>query len=222
MTKKKSVLVFLLLVTGTFLFAAKGLIVAQKYNTGKASEQVTVTWYITETQCKLKMQFGDKEIQPINSFFLPDIQNHKFYTYSDGVTATGGTKTYYTIPVSSIQDNANAASLERTGVTKIISGYNCEKMLVSAAGKQTEMWVTKDFPAQMFRFAAFFKSSTELKGLASNHTPGVPLVSVTKGNTGQVVNSYELISVTTAEIPESEFAVPSEYKSAEEVSKQKK
>lgn len=222
MKTKKSFFTLLLLLSGSVLFAAKGLIVVQKYHTGKTDEQVTVTWYVTNTQCKLKMQFGDKEIQPLNTYFLADIKSGNLYTYSDGVVVTGGSKTYYSIPVQQIKSSVATATVERTGTIKNIQGFNCEKMIVTSAGQQTEMWVTKDFPIDLYRYSNFFKNSIELQGLAASSIQGVPLVSSTKNNLGNIAKGYELVSVTSADIPDSEFTLPADYKSAEEVSKQKK
>ena len=43
---------------------------------------------------------------------------------------------------------------------------------------------------------------------------GFPLSSFTKDESGKVINSYELISVSSTEILDEEFTVPAEYKSA--------
>lgn len=217
---KKTYSILLLSLITAIAFAGKGIVVTQKYNTGKEGQNVTVTWYVTETQCKLKMLYSDKDINTVN-YFIPDMTNGKLLSYTEGATPAGVPKTYYSIPVSGIKSAVEAPVVERTGETKTINGINCEKVIAKTATTVTEMWVTKDFKAEYYRFAAFFKNSNELKALSANSIKGFPIVSTTKDNSGKVVNAYELVSVSTTEIADSEFTVPSDYKSAEEVSKKK-
>jgi hypothetical protein len=217
--KKTYSIIFLSLVTA-IAFAGKGLVVTQKYNTGKDGQSVTVTWYVTETQCKLKMLYSDKDINTVN-YFIPDVSSSKLLSYTEGATPAGVPKTYYSIPVSGIKSALEASVVERTGETKMINGMNCEKIISKTATTTTEMWVTKDFKADYYRFASFFKNSNELKALNESSIKGFPLVSVTKDKSGKVLNAYELVSVSATEIADSEFTVPSDYKSAEEVSKKK-
>lgn len=208
---KKSITFLFLLVSG-LIFAGKGLIVTQKYNSGKDGQQITVTWYITETQCKLKMQFSDKDVNT-TTYFIPDMKNNQLLSYSDAAAA-GAQKTYYGIPVQNIKAEIEPLRVERTGEAKTISGINCEKIIARSGSTITEMWVTKDFNADYYRFASFFRSSYELKALSGGSMKGFPLSSVTKDNTGKVINSYELVSVSSVEIADSEFVVPAEYKSS--------
>ncbi len=218
---KKQLILFVLLVTGGFVFAAKGLVVTQKYITGTDGQHITVTWYVTETQCKLKMLFSDKDVNSV-TYFIPDAEGSKLLTYSDGPVPAGSVKTYFSIPVKDIKtDTENKVNVQRSGELKTLSGMNCEKMVVNSGNTVTEMWVTKDFTADYYRFASFFRSSYELKGLSEGKIKGFPLSSVTRDNTGKVLNGYELISVTSADLADTEFTVPAEYKSAEEVKAKK-
>lgn len=213
---------FLLLLLGTsVVFAGKGLVVTQKYSTTVEGQNVTVTWYVTETQCKLKMLFSDKDVNTTN-YFIPDVMSSKLLTYSDGAVPAGASKIYYSFPVAEIKGTLEASTIEHTGEIKQIGGMNCEKILAKTGNNFTEMWVTKDFKTDYYRFASFFKNSYELKALSEGRIKGFPLSSVTKDNSGKVINAFQLLSVSSTEISDTEFNVPAEYKSADEVGKAKK
>ena len=218
---KKHFLLFVLIVANAIVFAGKGLVVTQKYSTSTEGQNVSVTWYVTETQCKLSMHFSDKDVNTV-SYFIPDVKSGKMLAYTDGPTPSGVSKVYYSVPVASIKGDVNTSVTERTGETKMIGGMNCERIVAKSPNWVTEMWVTKDFKGDYYRFASFFKNSYELKVLSEGSIKGFPLASVTKDNGGKVINSYELVSVSSSEISDTEFHVPSEYKSADEVSKEKK
>ena len=217
----KNLITFLFLLITATTFAANGLVVVQTYSTSVEGQQVSVTWYVTEAQCKLKMQFSDKDVNT-TSYFIPAAKSSQLLTYSDGATPAGLSKVYYRIPVTDIKGAVDGSLAERTGETKSIGGMNCEKVIAKSANSITEMWVTKDFKGDYYRFASFFKNSYELKALSESSIKGFPLSSITKDNSGKVISSYELVSVSSTEIADTEFKVPAEYKSADEVSKAKK
>jgi len=121
--------------------------------------------------------------------------------------------------VQSIKGNAETFTIEKTGETKTISGVLCEKALAKTGSGVTEMWLTKDFGADFFKYAAFFKSSSELQALGQARIKGVPVSSSTTDNSGANISTYELISLVSKDIPDSEFTVPAEYKAAEEIKK---
>ena len=203
------------------LFAGKGLVITQKYNDpATKGESITVTWYVTETQCKLKMSVADDKINT-NTFFIPDVAGAKLMMYSDGTPPAGGKRTYYTMPVQSIKSNIEVSrvSVNKTGSIKTIGGFVCEQLIIKTNRSTTEMWVTKDFRADLYKFYPFFQSSYELLGLNQESIQGVPLESVTKDNGGAIINSYELVSASNSELGNDAFVVPSEYNSADAFAK---
>jgi CYTH domain-containing protein len=210
---KKQLTILFLLIAGAS-FAGKGLVVTQTYNSAKDGQHISVTWYVTQTQCKLKMQFSDKDVNT-TSYFIPNAQNNQLVTYSDG--AATAQKVYYSIPVGGIKANVETPTIERTSQTKELGGVLCEKIIAKTANATTEMWVTKDFKGDYYQFASFFKNSYELKALSAGAVKGFPLASVTKDNTGKVLNSYELVSVSSTEIADTEFTAPADYNNAAEV-----
>lgn len=215
---KRSIILLFLFISATIAFAGKGLVVIQKYSTGTGDQNISVTWYITETQCKLKMQFSDKDVNTV-SYFIPDTKANTLLTYAEGNTPAGTPKTYFAIPVQNIKASTESFSLQRTGETKEVGGMSCEKIIATSNSSITEMWVTKNFNANYFQFASFFKNSSELKALSDGKIKGFPVSSVTKDNTGKVISNYEMVSVSSTDIADTEFKVPTEYKSVEEITK---
>lgn len=208
------------------LFAGKGITVTQKYSgPDSKNASVNVTWVVSETQCKMKMNFQDADVNT-NTTFIPNLNTGKLITYTESDLPANMPKVYFELPVQNIKPvsemNASRVSVTRTGETKNISGFKCEKLVVKTNRNTTEMWVTTDFNTNYYKFYPFFQNSFALMGLSEESIQGFPLESVTKDNGGNVVSSYELVSASLTEINGSEFNAPADYKSAEEVSKAKK
>ena len=204
-------IVFLLLVSAS-LFAGQGIIVSQKYNSPENKGTVTLTWYVSETQCKVKMDMQSSEVNA-TSWFIPDLANSKLLSYGEGPLPAKVPKTYYSIPVQNIKgtNNASRVSVNRTRETKTISHMTCEKIVVKTNRSTTEMWVTTDFKTDFYKYYGFFQSSYELMGLNEESIQGFPLESVTKDNTGKVISSLELSSVTQSNLSPADFTVPADY-----------
>ena len=177
----KNSITFLFFLIATATFAANGIVVTQTYSTSVEGQHISVTWYVTDAQCKLKMQFSDKDVNT-TSYFIPEANSRQLLTYSDGATPAGLSKIYYRIPATDIKGTVDGSLAERTGETKNIGGMNCEKVIAKSANSVTEMWVTKDFKGDYYHFASFFKNSYELKALSESSIKGFPLSSITKDN----------------------------------------
>ena len=206
----------LLLMLSTGLFAGKGLIVTQKYSDPhQKGASITVTWYVTDGQCKMQMHYADDKMNT-TSYFIPDVTNSRLLTYSDGKAPGAPQNTYYTVPIREIKGDNDQGHINvtQTGETKTLAGMLCEKVIVKTPASTTEMWITKDFKADFYTFHPYFQSSYELMGLEEKELKGVPLQSVTKDNAGVVINSYELVTATSADLKPSDFTVPADYKLA--------
>lgn len=215
MTKYTSFL--LLLVTALFSNAGNGIIATQKYTDANTKANITVTWYVSESNCKMKMEFSDEKVNSVN-WFIADAANTQLLTYTEGAVPAGVSKMYFAIPLQNIKAaGAGAASIkvEKTGETKTISGINCEKMVIATEQHVTEMWVTKDLPVGFYKFTSFFQNNFEMAGLNAEKISGFPLQSVTKDKSGKVINSYSLVSASSSELSPNDFTVPGEYKLAE-------
>jgi hypothetical protein len=214
---KKILSVVFAVVISTGLFATKGLVITQKYTDATAKgAAITMTWYVTETQCKMKMSYADGDVNS-NTYFIPDIAGAKLLTYSDGVAPGGGERKFYSVPVQGIKPaiEVSRVSVNQTGETKTIGGMLCQKVIIKTNRTTTEMWITQDFKADFYKFYPFFQSSYELLGLNDQSLQGVPLESVTKDNGGTVISSLQLVTVTNSDLSAGDFTVPAEYRSAD-------
>ena len=213
---KNLVAVFFALLTGTGLFAAKGLVITQKYtDPHQKGANITVTWYVSETQCKMQMAYTDDKMKTTSSF-IPDVANSRLLTFSDGKAPGAPQNTFYAVPIQNIkgENEGGHVTVTQTGETQTLAGLLCEKVIVKTHQTTTEMWITRDFKPGFYKFSSYFQSSYELMGLEEKELSGVPLQSVTKDISGAIVNSYDLISATSADLSALDFTVPAEYKLA--------
>lgn len=210
MKKFNSILALLLLTL--FSFAEKGIVVKQSYTDANLKATVTVTWYVTESACKMKMEFNDDKLNSVN-WFIPDFSSKQLLTYAEGQVPANAHKSYFAIPVSGIKaaKSNTAVKIERTGETKMLGGMNCEKIIARSSSATTEMWVTKDFTAGFYKAASFFSNSNELNALNAEKISGVPLESTTKDSSGKIINAYSFTSASSVQLSASDFKVPAEY-----------
>jgi hypothetical protein len=219
---KKSFAFFSLLFLVSALFAGKGLIVTQNYTTATAGQHITVTWYVTDSRCKMKMLYSDKDVNT-TTFFIPELSSGKLLSYSDAPVPANSAKAYFALPVQNIKSRIGfTLSVEKTGEVKTVAGVKCEKVIAKTAENITEMWVTAEGGTACAKFAPYFKSSYEFAALAQGNIAGFPVESVTKDASGNVISTYSAVSVSATDISDTEFAVPADYKSAEELAKSKK
>lgn len=101
-------------------------------------------------------------------------------------------------------------SISKTGETKTILGYDCEKFLFTQKDMKGEAWMTKELGAFMF----FMESQEEMPGwqtevLDAGYFP----LHVTQHDTRKNVTSvYDVIKVTPMKLSDDLFEVPSSYK----------
>jgi len=218
---KKIFSVFFAVALSTGLFASNGMVITQTFkDAGNGGASVTVTWYVSQTQCKLKMAYADDKVNT-TTYFIPDAASGTLLTYSDGTAPGAQQKNYFSIPVQNIKSNADVTrvNVTRTGETKTLGGMLCEKVIIKTNRSITEMWLTTDFKPDFYKFSPFFQSSIELLGLNQDGIQGVPLESTTKDNAGTVISSYTLVSAQNTELNAGDFTVPSDYKSAGDATK---
>jgi hypothetical protein len=211
---KKIFSILFAVVVSTGLFASKGMVITQTYtDAANRDAKITVTWYVSQTQCKMSMAYADGKVNS-TTFFIPDGAN--LLTYSDGIAPGAAQKNYFSIPVQSITGNSDISrvTVTHSGETKTLGGVLCEKVIIKTNKTLTEMWLTSDFKPDFYKFSPFFQNSIELMGLNQEALQGVPLESVTKDNGGVVIGSYTLVSAQSTELGTGDFMVPSDYKNA--------
>lgn len=196
-------------------FAGKGIIVEQKFTGSTAlGTSITITWYVTDNACKMKMTFSDGTTKTVSDF-IPDPKGSQLLLYNEAGAPSTGVKTYFVTPLSSIKPPANVDAtglkVNRTGETQNINGVKCEKVIVNTTTTETEMWVTTDFKCNFYQFASYFRNSYELLGLSAEKMKGFPVKSVTKSLDGTVLSNYDATSVSQTDLADTEFQVPAEY-----------
>lgn len=215
---KNIALIIVALFTAMQAWAIDGIVFTQKYtSTANAGANITVTWYVAEGKCKMKMEYADKNMNT-TTYFIPDAASGAILTYTDGAVPAGQKQTYYSVPLSSIEANATAKAsrvkVVNTGETKTVSGLVCEKVKVFAADNETEMWVTKDFQANFYEFYKYFRNDFALLGLNEASIKGVPLEITTKDLSGNVLVSATSVSASKQNLSEDTFKVPAGYELA--------
>jgi hypothetical protein len=205
-------------------FAAKGYVFTQKY-IGVSNTNITVSWYVTENNCKMKMIFGNGQLNS-TSWFLPDMEGGQLLSYNEGPVPPGVQKAYYKLPIDKLRVNSSnevtRIAVQKTSESKEIGGLTCEKYIIKTNKTETEVWVTKKFSPAFYRYYPFFKDHAALAGLSEEKIAGFPIESVTKDLTGKTISAYQFISVNEAELSDADFKVPAEYKSAEEIQQNSK
>lgn len=218
----KFLITTLTLFVTVFCFGGNGLVVTQKYFDNNVQQHVTVTWYVSGTLCKMKMNYADEKVSTSN-WFVPDYAGHNLLIYTEGNVPTGAKKAYYTVPVTDIQPDKSKdysrVKTQKTGEQKVISGMKCEKIVATTNKSVTEIWVTQEFTPDYFLSFPYFRNSAELNALYDGGIKGFPLESVTKDLSGQILYSYTLISAENTNLSETDFKVPSEYEDARNTTK---
>jgi Domain of unknown function (DUF4412) len=219
---KQAIIFGMALFITVWAVAGPGVVITQKYAASDvpAGAVVTVTWYVTQTQCKMKMEYKDDKTNTVN-WFLPQFGIGKLQIYTEGDVPAGAQKAYYEVSPQDIKPtgatNVARISVQKTGEIKNIGGFNCEKMIVKTNKGTTEMWVTTDFKPDYFKFYPFFQTSTALMGLNEESIQGFPIEYIIKDNLGNITGSNTFISASKADINDTEFKLPAEYKNAAEL-----
>jgi hypothetical protein len=166
----------------------------------------------------MKLTFGDDKIKNSTTYFIPDTKTANLLMYNDAAVPAGVNKTYYSTSVNSISPDKStqtgAMTVTKTGETKEIGGFTCEKIIITTTTTETETWVTKDFKPDFYKYYPYFRNSYELAGLSQEKIKGMPVQSVTKDLSGKVISQTDFISATKTDLKETEFTVPSDYVAA--------
>lgn len=138
-------------------------------------------------------------------------------TKKEVVVLMPGQKMYFTSTLSDVADAAaeHAGSLEKTGETTEILGYDCTKYIARDKGTTTEIWATDELGT----FAGF--SAANPMGRKKSAGPGweqalkggnfFPLRVVTLNKKGAEQFRMEAVSIDKGAQPDSLFEVPAGY-----------
>ena len=118
-------------------------------------------------------------------------------------------KMYMETDMMSLSTGTGGGSISKTGETKNILGYECEKFLFTQKDMKGEAWMTKELGAFMF----FMESQKEMPDWQSEVLDaGYFPLHVTQHDTRRNVTSvYDVIEVTPMKLSDDLFEVPSSY-----------
>lgn len=89
---KNIAFIIVALFTAMQAWAIDGIVFTQKYtSTANAGANITVTWYVAEGKCKMKMEYADKNMST-TTYFIPDAASGAILTYTDGAVPAGQNK----------------------------------------------------------------------------------------------------------------------------------
>jgi hypothetical protein len=148
---------------------------------------------------KFKMEMPDK-----GGSVLFDSPNFKMYIIMDEE------KMYMETLMMPMSAGGGGGSISKTGETKNILGYYCEKFLFQQKDKNGVAWMTKELGAFMF----FMESQKEMPGWQSEILDAgyFPLHVTEYDNDGNVAGVFNVKEVTPMKLSSDLFAVPSSYK----------
>lgn len=135
---------------------------------------------------------------------LFDSQKFKMYVIMDEQ------KMYMETTMMPLSTGTGGGSITKTGETKNILGYDCEKFLFTQKDMEGEAWMTKELGAFMF----FMESQEEMPGwqtevLDAGYFP----LHVTQHDTRKnVTGVYDVKEVTPMKLSDDVFELPSSYK----------
>jgi len=111
------------------------------------------------------------------------------------------------------------SSLKKTGVTKIINGFQCEQVIESneSGGNVTEYWVTnkkslKQVLLSLSNVMANVMGEDSESGIDGNASEldGIPILTITRYFDSESIS--EIVSIVEKPIPEDKFNIPAGYK----------
>jgi hypothetical protein len=203
MMKKILAVALVLLSVSVSAFEGKIKVKFGTYN--GSSEKFDFTWFVSENKLSIEMLVSGTENV---TCIIPDLGSKKLLTYNK---SNQSDKRYMAIPINISTEDANDIQVAVTEQTKKILGYDCKKIIVTTESQITEAWVTYDIAVDWKPYAAFFKTSDEIQGLAKAGIRAFPLQATTVDKAGQTVNSFVAELVQQEKVAKNAFSVPSDF-----------
>ena len=160
-------------------------------------QQQTLNYFVKDKRYRMDMPEKGGSI-------LFDSRAFKMYVIMDEQ------KMYMETSMMPMSTGTGGGSISKTGETKNILGYECEKFLFTQKDMKGEAWMTKELGAFMF----FMESQKEMPSWQSEVLDaGYFPLHVTQHDTRRNVTSvYDVKEVTPMELSDDLFEVPSSYK----------
>jgi hypothetical protein len=185
------------------LLLLSGNIIAQKAFEGK------VVFNVEENGAKQVMDYYAKdkkfrmEVPDQGGYIIFDSKASKMYIVMDEQ------KMYMETALDASNTTASAGNINKTGETKKILGYDCEKFLFEQDGSKGESWMTKELGAFMF-FTESQQGMADWQKEILNEGY-FPLQVIEYDNSGNVESTYLVTEVTPKELSSDMFAIPASY-----------
>ena len=160
-------------------------------------QQQTLNYFVKDKRFRMDMPEKGGSI-------LFDSRAFKMYVIMDEQ------KMYMETSMMPMSTGTGGGSISKTGETKNILGYECEKFLFTQKDMKGEAWMTKELGAFMF----FMESQKEMPSWQSEVLDaGYFPLHVTQHDARRNVTSvYDVKEVTPMELSDDLFEVPSSYK----------
>ena len=168
-----------------------------KFNVDENGKKQVMDYYAKDK--KFRMEMPDK-----GGVILFNSNEFKMYILVEK------DKMYMESPMMPMSMSSGGGSISKTGETKNILGYNCEKFLFTQKDVKGEAWMTDELGAFMF----FMESQKEMPEwqkeiLDAGYFP----LQVTQYNKRENKKSiYNVVEVTPMELSDDLFVVPPSYK----------
>ena len=186
------------------LFLLAGITSAQSSFEGRVifevkedGESQVMDYYAKDKRFLMKMP--DK-----GGSILFDSKKFKMYVIMDKE------KMYMETMMMPMSTGSGGGSITKTGETKNILGYDCEKFLFTQKDMKGEAWMTKELGAFMF----FMESQEEMPGWQTEVLDAgyFPLHVIQHDTRRNVTGVYEVKEVTPMKLSDDLFELPSSYK----------
>ncbi len=186
------------------LLLLMGITFAQSSFEGKVVFDVTEKGKQHVIDYYAKDKIFKMEIPEKGGSVIFDSQKFKMYVIVDEQ------KMYMETDMMPMSTGTGGGSISKTGETKNILGYECEKFLFTQKDMKGEAWMTKELGAFMF----FMESQKEMPDWQSEVLDaGYFPLHVTQLDTRRNVTSvYDVIEVTPMKLSDDLFKVPASYK----------
>jgi len=184
-----------------FLFAGNSF--AQKAFEGKVIFNVEANGEKQDMQCYAKDKKFRMEVPDQGAYIIFDSKASKMYIVMDDQ------KMYMESAIDQSNTDASEGSISKTGETKKILGYDCEKFLFDQDGSKGESWMTKELGAFMFVTESQQEMADWQKEILNEGY--FPLQVTEYDNNGNVESTFNVTEVTPKELSSDMFSVPASY-----------
>ena len=193
----------------------EGVIEATTY-TKSTKEDATVIWYVKDGNSKIEVS-GTADGKSFNTTLLFKKNDPELHI----LTEINGSKAVYNVPQSAVSQAPGFSSETTAKIDKqkSIAGYSCFQVKIEFIDGSAECWVSSDLDINSESLPPSLHSVGIIGALKANGIFGMPLEAEKKNNIGEIEYSFQVKNITSQNLSESLFSLPTEYQSGEELLK---